>query len=285
MWRGWRAEHRSITGASQAARGPGRVAAVDGLRGLLAVVVVAWHVCAPFGLGWMLGPANVAVGLFFVISGYGLTRGWDGRLGLFLARRIVRLWPVYAICLGAGYLIAGVAPVWSEFLWFPYIGPDANPQIDPPVWSLFLEIYAMPLMPLIVWAGAASGYRAALGMALAAAAGLAAPQAAVVSLFIAGAFLARVEWRSRLLEHRLAQWLGRVSYSLYLSHFLVLELARHAFGPWGGVAVTPAAFAVGWLVWRTVEQPSLRLSRRLARGGDRAATPPAGGSAYPLTRS
>jgi peptidoglycan/LPS O-acetylase OafA/YrhL len=259
--------------ASAARSGPARVAALDGLRGLLAVVVLAWHVCEPFRVGWMLSFANVAVAAFFLMSGYVLTRGWDGRFGLFLARRFLRLWPVYALCLGTGYWIAGAPPVWSEFFWYPYIGPNASPAIDPPVWSLCLEAYAMPLMPLIVWAGAASGLRAAACMAVAAALGLAVPQVSVVALFIAGAFLARVEWRNRVLESFVPQWLGKVSYSLYLSHFLVLALAVRAFGPWGGVAAVPVAFAVGWLVWLAVERPSIGLSRGLARAVSAGAAP------------
>src|SRR5476651_918992 len=113
-----------------------RVAAIDGLRGLLALVVLAWHALAPLGAMWLLISANLAVGMFFVLSGYVLTRGWDGRFGIFLMRRFVRLWPVYALCLGAGYLIAGVHPVWSEFLWYPLIDAYAKPLIDPPAWSL-----------------------------------------------------------------------------------------------------------------------------------------------------
>jgi peptidoglycan/LPS O-acetylase OafA/YrhL len=248
---------------------PQRVAAVDGLRGLLAVVVVAWHVGERFGLYWMWGPANVAVGLFFVMSGYVLTRGWDGRVGLFLVRRFLRLWPVYALCLGLGYLIAGVPPVWTSFFWYPYIGPNATPAIDPPIWSLFLEAWAMPLMPLIVWAGASTIWRAGLCMAACAVAGAVFAPAMVLALFIAGAFLARAELRSRLLEAALPQWLGRISYSLYLSHFLLLAAAVRAFGPWGGVAALPIAFAVAWLVWRTVERPSIWLSRRVARAARR----------------
>jgi peptidoglycan/LPS O-acetylase OafA/YrhL len=137
---------------------PSRIRAIDGLRGLLAVVVLAWHVCSPFGVAWMLDLANVAVALFFVLSGYVLTRGWDGRYGVFLIRRFLRLWPVYALCLGAGYLIAGVHPVWSEFFWYPLIGPNDKPAIDPPVWSLFLEAWTMPLMPLIVWSTASTSH-------------------------------------------------------------------------------------------------------------------------------
>jgi peptidoglycan/LPS O-acetylase OafA/YrhL len=257
--------------AGEAAR-PGRVAAVDGLRGLLAVVVLAWHVCAPFGVSWMLLLANVAVWLFFLMSGYVLTRGWDGRIGLFLARRFLRLWPVYALCLGLGYWLAGVHPVWSEFAWYPYIGPNAKPAIDPPAWSLFIEAWTMPLMPLIVWAGASSPARLLLSSLFLFVVALAIPQAIMLILFVGGAFLARFDFRSRLLETALPQWLGRISYSLYLSHFLVLAVAVKALGPWGGVMAVPAAFALGWLVWLFVERPSIRLSRELARIA-RAAAP------------
>lgn len=238
-----------------------RVAAVDGLRGLLAVVVLAWHVASPFGVNWLLTFANIAVAQFFLLSGYVLTRGWEGRIAIFLVRRFLRLWPVYALCLFAGYLIAGVQPVWSEFFWYPFIGPNDRPAIDPPVWSLFLEAWVMPLMPLIVWAGTASPRRALLCAGAMMLANLMVPQLAVVALFIAGAFLSRATFRNTLLESAVPQALGRISYSLYLSHFLVLEVFVRAFGPWGGVAAVPAAFLVAWLVWRCVERPSILLSR------------------------
>jgi peptidoglycan/LPS O-acetylase OafA/YrhL len=213
----------------------------------------------------MLICANAAVGLFFVLSGFVLTRGWDGRLGVFLVRRFLRLWPVYAVCLGAGYLIAQVHPVWSEFFWYPFIGPNDRPAIDPPVWSLCLEAYAMPFMPLIVWAGSSSLIRAALCIMGLLLASLAAPPIAILGLFIAGAYFARADFRSRVLESVIPQWLGRVSYSLYLSHFLVLELAVRAFGPWAGIAAIPLAFGVAWLVWAAIERPSIWASRSAGR--------------------
>jgi peptidoglycan/LPS O-acetylase OafA/YrhL len=242
---------------------PSRIAAIDGLRGLLAVVVLAWHVCSPFGFAWMLVCANVAVGLFFVLSGYVLTRGWNHRFGVFLVRRFVRLWPVYGLCLGAGYLIAGVHPVWTEFFWYPLIGPDDKPAIDPPIWSLFLEAWAMPFMPLVAWAGSSSLIRAALCIVALALASLAVPQIGFLGLFVAGAYLARNDLRNRILESAIPQWLGQVSYSLYLSHALTLGLAVRMFGPVGGVAAVPAAFAVAWLIWWGVERPSIWASRSL----------------------
>jgi peptidoglycan/LPS O-acetylase OafA/YrhL len=241
-----------------------RITAIDGLRGVLAVVVLAWHVCAPFGIHWMLIPANIAVGLFFVLSSYVLTRSWEGRFVAFLARRLVRLWPVYALCLAAGYIIAGVRPVWSEFLWYPLIGPNDQPAIDPPVWSLFLEVWAMPFMPLIVWSSS-DKIRGIMCGAAAILVGLVVPQVSVLCLFVIGASFSHVSFRNRLFEAAIPQWLGRISYSLYLSHFLVLKLCVRAFGPWGGVLAIPAAFCIGWLIWRGVERPSIKLSRRIGQ--------------------
>jgi peptidoglycan/LPS O-acetylase OafA/YrhL len=123
----------------------------------------------------------------------------------------------------------------------------------------------MPFMPLIVWAGAGGPKRAALCSAPLIAAGLIVPQFAIGVMFFAGAAFARASFRSRFLEAAIPQWLGRISYSLYLTHWLVLRLATDKFGPWGGVCAIPAVLVVAWLVWRGIELPSIRASRRIGR--------------------
>ncbi len=117
-------------------------------------------------------------------------------------------------------------------------------------------------MPLIVWSRTSLMRRGLPLAAVFVVASAVLPILQTPAYFVAGAALAHTEVRNRVLEGRLAQWLGRISYSLYLSHALVLATAVKALGPAGGVWALPAVFAVGWLVWRTVERPSLELSRQ-----------------------
>jgi peptidoglycan/LPS O-acetylase OafA/YrhL len=239
-----------------------RVAALDGLRGVLAVVILAWHVVYYFGVDWMLFPALFAVVCFFVMSGYVLTRSWTGRFFSFLLRRFIRLWPVYAVCLIAGYIIAGKQPIWTEFFWYPFLGPNDPRSVDPPMWSLIVEAWAMPLMPLIVWAGTASALRAALVLLAVIVLGIFHAPAFLPLPFIAGAFLSKADFNNQWLESSVPQWLGKISYSLYLSHVLVLTIFVRFIGLWGSVIAIPFVFAVAWAIWFGVENPSIWLSRR-----------------------
>lgn len=65
------------------------------------------------------------------------------------------------------------------------------------------------------------------------------------------------------------RWLGRVSYSLYLTHLLVLLTLLHLLNgqvPLGLIliATVPASLAVAHLFHRRVERPAMELGRRLA---------------------
>jgi peptidoglycan/LPS O-acetylase OafA/YrhL len=244
-----------------------RLPAVDGLRGLLALVVLCFHLTAPLGVFILAKPAKVAVCSFFVLSGYVLTRSWRGAFGLFLAQRFLRLWPVYALCLAIAYFIANIHPVWSQFLWFPVLTANSKPEIDPPIWSLCIEAWAMLFMPFFVWIATGRALRIAFGVAVTALAGVLDIKFAFGLLFIVGAVLARWEFRNRFLESAAPQWIGRISYSLYLTHWLVFAIALRAFGSWGLIASGPVAFLVGWLVWRFVEWPSILMSRRVGELG------------------
>lgn len=82
-----------------------------------------------------------------------------------------------------------------------------------------------------------------------------------------------------VLSSRAAQWLGRISYSLYMVHFFVFLLAKKLFG-WdqyadASLGVRAAVLlGLGALViataaatYRLVEEPGRRLTRRLSRSG------------------
>ena len=128
-----------------------RVSSVDGLRGLLAGFVMFAHIVNSWGDGRFIGLANLCVLTFFIISGYVLTRGWRGSYVGFLVRRFVRLWPLYALCIAVGGWLSMNPPPLSLYFWYPLMGINAQLPQDPPTWSLFIEAWAMPFMPLIIW--------------------------------------------------------------------------------------------------------------------------------------
>jgi peptidoglycan/LPS O-acetylase OafA/YrhL len=71
------------------------------------------------------------------------------------------------------------------------------------------------------------------------------------------------EWLSRLLESRASQWIGRLSYSLYLWQ----QLFFHSGYEHGVLQRFPLNVGLGlscaWLSYRFVERPAIRVGRRL----------------------
>jgi len=94
--------------------------------------------------------------------------------------------------------------------------------------------------------------------------------------------LVAVAWPSfaRVLELRPIQWLGRISFSLYLVHVPILIATawfmRSLAWYWTPVVAIPAALLIAALFERFVEGPSHRLSQRVGRAVARRAGPAAG---------
>jgi peptidoglycan/LPS O-acetylase OafA/YrhL len=118
----------------------GRLRALDGLRGMLALYVLAGHTM-PFlflpaglaGLGALVSHGAAAVDLFFVLSGLAIARSIEGLAGCrravprFLAARAGRLLPVYALALLLACLGLSLGNPAGLMTWLPASG--AAPEI------------------------------------------------------------------------------------------------------------------------------------------------------------
>jgi peptidoglycan/LPS O-acetylase OafA/YrhL len=232
---------------------------LDGLRGCLALLVLADHVLLGTGSTALEDVARGAVWMFFAISGYVLTRAWDGRYLHFLIRRVVRLWPVYAVCLGAGYALMWDRPSYAQFLWLA--GAVTKPEADIPAWSLVIEIWAMPFMPLFVWVARRSHWWLLASLF---GAGLCAYYLNALAFygifFFIGAWLSRLDFRIPLLETPFAQFLGRISYPLYLCHYPIIHYLGLPI-----IVDIPLSIVVALVLTETVERWSIRISRRVSK--------------------
>jgi peptidoglycan/LPS O-acetylase OafA/YrhL len=139
---------------------PGRLGALDGLRGFAALLVMGLHIAAC--LGWAgLGHGYLMVDLFFLLSGFVLSAGYgqllaQGGQGRWFAwRRLLRLWPLSLAGLFLGALVAaGLAagglrelesqPVLRLVLgaaFLPWLAGGLVCAFNGPAWSLQLELW------------------------------------------------------------------------------------------------------------------------------------------------
>ncbi len=152
--------------------------ALDGLRGLAALGVLTLHVWmftvqdehSPRELvSLVMGELRLGVVLFFVLSGFLLAGPWiasalDGRspprLGRFAVRRAARILPAYWVAMiGAFLLLRGSGHDYevagSQLPLFAVFGQNyvagAAGKLDPPMWSLAVEVSFYAVLPVVGW--------------------------------------------------------------------------------------------------------------------------------------
>jgi peptidoglycan/LPS O-acetylase OafA/YrhL len=167
--------------------------ALDGMRGLAAIAVVALHVTTIFDLGYRPLHAHLAVDMFFMLSGLVIANTYEDRLragmplGQFLTQRIVRLYPLTLLgVLAGGAALAGAMLSHQALSWggvllsvassallipSPFLlafRPWAFPG-NSPLWSLSVEIVVNIAYAL---GAAALGLRLLIALVVAGALGL-----------------------------------------------------------------------------------------------------------------
>lgn len=170
---------------------------VDGLRAVAVLLVIAYHV----GFGFV-GGGFVGVDIFFVISGFVITRqlykeiGRSGRISLlgFYARRAKRLLPAAAVVLAGSAVMtwlflpkirwdAAGGDILSSSFYFlnwhlvgrsvDYLAEDEPPSVVQHFWSLAIEEQFYLIWPLLMLVALAVGARLGARRGVALVAGLA----------------------------------------------------------------------------------------------------------------
>ncbi|MCB1721025.1 MAG: acyltransferase [Rhodospirillales bacterium] len=153
--------------------------ALDGLRGIAALFVVAFHALSPFDKANIISHAHLAVDFFFLLSGFVIAHAYENRLisglsfGKFLKIRLIRLYPLIFVGLLLGFCVYVTKTVFldkealpkevflalvSNLILLPtnLIKEEGWRSIFPfnvPAWSLFFEfvvniVYVMILPKL-----------------------------------------------------------------------------------------------------------------------------------------
>jgi peptidoglycan/LPS O-acetylase OafA/YrhL len=241
---------------------PGRhLMLLDGLRGVAALSVLAYHFGQRAGLPYLLPHGYLAVDFFFVLSGFVLAYAYGERLrtslaaATFILRRLIRLLPILLPGAAAGAVVelwrpdAGLsvgrlteiaAATILSCLAIPLPIPTSMEQaifpINGPVWSLFFELLAS-----LVFIGVARSP---------------APSAFAWALMAAGGIgLAFCAWPDGLnvVGALLAYWLGGFPRVLYGFFAGVIVFANRRRFPALPPAVFPCALLAVFMLPRMPE--------------------------------
>lgn len=147
--------------------------ALDVLRFVGALAVLTTHVAFQTGeyfrhglFGTVLARMDIGVAVFFVLSGFLLSRPWwasretggsPPRLGRYALKRLLRIWPVYLVTVAAAYVLvpgnedSGVRDwIISALLLDTYLD-DTLPYGLTQMWSLSVEVAFYAALPLLMW--------------------------------------------------------------------------------------------------------------------------------------
>jgi len=142
------------------------------MRGVASVVVVFYH-ASSHGIGWLPRFGYLAVDLFFVLSGFVLAYANDRRFSsgeqtflTFMRGRIRRLAPLFFVGILLGALAIVVVGIASDLqgsrllgallmnaIGLPAVlsGSAAAFPIDPPLWSIFFELWVANVVFGLFW--------------------------------------------------------------------------------------------------------------------------------------
>ena len=149
----------------------GRLPGVDGLRGLAALAVVGTHVGFETGsydagtVGALLSRLEVSVAVFFVLSGFLLSRPWltaaarrtpPPRAGAYLWRRALRVLPAYWVAVTLALLLlpendsAGPSVWVRQLLLVQVYWPEWQAAGLTQMWSLCTEVAFYLVLPVLM---------------------------------------------------------------------------------------------------------------------------------------
>lgn len=144
-------------------------AALDSLRGIAAAAVVMahiWNFCRPIFdtiqaqyLRCLCTVGNKAVVVFVILSGFLIYRSCKrldsiDDLKFYLKRRFYRIYPVYLFTVLLGVVVGQMSFHWPNFLSNVFmirtIHHNALTYVNPPAWSLYVEVLFYLVLPLWV---------------------------------------------------------------------------------------------------------------------------------------
>jgi peptidoglycan/LPS O-acetylase OafA/YrhL len=157
-----------------------KIDAINGLRGLAAILVIYFHSLFPVilqqtGFDWIIRHGWMGVNLFFMLSGFVLyrpyftkQRAFNSRqdIWVFYKHRFFRLYPLFTFNLLVCLLLMG--PVTAERLQAFFIAlvglsgfslQHLLPPLNPVLWSLAVEIWFSVLFPFVVIAVGKYGFK------------------------------------------------------------------------------------------------------------------------------